>query len=159
MVLDLTSPPVSTGSCAMALFELTRGRIFSLLLGTVCALGLFFGLFFGLIYPEIVRQYHNLLRLCIKLTFCSGWPLTRYTVLDSRINERFCCEAKCDKGCVDVPSEAATCRQSRPPTRLVASVDYLPGSITSQIDSQSTPQGCAANSSSCPALSGPCDGG
>jgi len=47
----------------MALFELTRGRIFSLLLGTVCALGLFFGLFFGLIYPEIVRQYHNPLRL------------------------------------------------------------------------------------------------
>ncbi|KAF7315997.1 hypothetical protein MIND_00117000 [Mycena indigotica] len=102
-------------------------KCFALLL--VVSLGLFFGLFFGLNYPEIVRH---------------GWPLTRCTVLSSKIDTRYCCSTNCKSStCQSAPSGSEQC-----------------GSVISTVQSGFSPDTCAANSSACPTQGGSvCDGG
>ncbi|KAH7096898.1 hypothetical protein BKA62DRAFT_718229 [Auriculariales sp. MPI-PUGE-AT-0066] len=108
-------------------FTMAKRRSVLLSVLTIIALALFFGLFFGLEYSEILRH---------------EWPRTLCTILDSHIDQRFCCEKSCGLFCNEAPFEAPIC-----------------SSIISQINNKFDPLQCAASPSSCPATSGVCDGG
>ncbi|KAJ7644510.1 hypothetical protein FB45DRAFT_999534 [Roridomyces roridus] len=90
-------------------------------------------LFFGLFFG---LNYPEIVR--------HGWPLTRCKVLSSEIATRYCCRTSCqDNSCRSAPSNSPSC-----------------GTVMSSIQSNFSPDTCAANSSSCPTQIGSvCDGG